>query len=171
MQTIRILPTSERLRHNELIVDEVMAEDDSGNLQTKSIVVRVRNQRWIEEYQRRCEITADQLANGLHFAALYERAGLSALPASIDLLRSGVVGGNNYGMATSERQAAARLSYRRALQYLGSHAVMVTRVCCEDMPVIPSSAKRGRDYAACRAYAMRDLCAGLDLLGMFFGGK
>ena len=169
MQQSRILPTPERARHAVLEAQEIMAENDDGHLETKAVVIRVKNQRWVDEYLRRREITSEQHEAAMRLSRVFERAGLAGRPSAIDLLRSGHSSAFTYGMAANEIQAAARLSYRKALYMLGTHEAVIRRVACEDMPVIAVQYKRGRAYMAARSYAMRDLCAGLDVLVKFFG--
>lgn len=169
MATQRVLPTTERQQHDHLYAQEIMAEDDNGHLQLKAIVIRVRNKLWLDSYFQRGEISKDQLDAGRGMARLHERAGLTAKPATINLLRSGHHSAFTYGMAANEIQAAARLSYRKALYLMGSHETIVRRVACDNLPVIDVPAKRGAAYQAAKAYAMMDLCAGLDILADHFG--
>jgi len=163
-----IPPTPERLKRSNVRLVEVMAEDDDGHLRTKSVVFRVRNQTWLDEYYRAGEVVYDNLVSGQKLSALYNRAGLVAKPASINLLSSGGGRELSYGMAISEQQAAARLSYMKALALLGDSRDMIVRVVCEDRPVIPIPLQRGRSYQEQRKTAIKQLCFGLDKLTEYF---
>lgn len=162
-----LMPTPELGQHHAIEVGDRIVFGEDGRATSKSYGARVLTQRLVDRYHRGKAITHRQHAAAERFWADFFAGGLEPR-AVANLNRAGGPGECTYGMAATERQAAARGAWRDAVQAVGIHlSPILIGVVCDDRPA--SDCVRGRTGRQAEIIGLDRLRIALETLADHYG--